>query len=71
MKVSTDQTWGVLIVEQDNKTLTRKFSDHEFWRLMELILNKSQFTRLINNDSTFTLSKKAEKILLDKLNKQL
>jgi hypothetical protein len=69
MKISLDTTWHLILDEDRNKTLL-KLGLYDYESLLCKILNNTQLKNSMDNDGTYKLSKKAEKILLEEIEKQ-
>lgn len=69
MKINTDSTWKKIFDENDTHCLIT-LDKYAYQDLIERIFNKTQQLRHLEHDGTFTLSKKAERILLEEIAKQ-
>jgi len=68
MKIEIDSTWHyVFDVETEERLLS--LNAYTFEALMQKILNKTQYAHSMDRDGTYTLSKKAEKILMEEIAK--
>ena len=66
MKISLDSTLNE-IQSADRYTVLLKLGKFEYSPFLEKILNNTQLFHSMDNDGTYTLSKKSEKILMDKI----
>ena len=69
MKISLDSMW-CKILDEDRDEVLLKLGTYEYSPFMERILSPSQFRNSMDNDGTYKLSKKAEKILLEEIERR-
>ena len=71
MKIQTDSTWHKILDEDGSVAIdfARRFGSYAYHSLIKRILNKSQQVIHEDRDAIFTLSKKAEKILKEEIEK--
>ena len=66
MKINIDSICHTITDVETDKVLI-KLDCYAFQSLINKILNPTQQTRLVNSDGIYTISKKAVKILLNKI----
>jgi len=67
MTIDFDTTWHKILDENGNVLIDFGRDGYSYNYFLELILSEKQFDRLIQSDIKIKISKKSEKILLEKI----